>query len=131
MAALERERAIAIPLGILPTIESPRGLRLAAEIARASARVIGLQLGFADLLEPMGIARDSVFARDQIRLSLRLAAAETDLDCYDSAFPDFKNLIAYRRQLEAACALGFAGCSCIHPAQVEPANLAFTPTPQA
>ena len=41
IVALELERAITTPLGILPTIESPRGLRLAAEIARASARVIG------------------------------------------------------------------------------------------
>jgi citrate lyase beta subunit len=131
MAALELERAITTPLGILPTIESPRGLRLAVEIARASARVIGLQLGFADLLEPMGIAHDNAFARDQIRLMLRLAAAEANLDCYDPAFPDFQNLAAYQQQLDAARALGFAGSSCIHPAQVEPANATFTPTPEA
>jgi citrate lyase subunit beta/citryl-CoA lyase len=131
IAARELDRAITSPLGILPTIESPRGLRLAGEIARASARVIGLQIGFADLLEPLGIARDNAFARDQIRLLLRLAAAEADLDCYDSAFPDFRNLAAYQQQLDAARALGFAGGSCIHPAQVEPANLAFTPTSEA
>ncbi len=131
IAALELERGIATPLGILPTIESPRGLRLAVEIARASARVIGLQVGFADLLEPLGIARDNALARDQIRLMLRLAAAEADLDCYDSAFPDFRNLVAYQQQLDAARAVGFAGGSCIHPAQVEPANLAFTPAAEA
>jgi citrate lyase beta subunit len=61
---------------------------------------------------------------------LRLAAAEADLDCYDSAFPDFRNLTAYQQQLDAARALGFAGSSCIHPAQVEPANLTFAPTPE-
>ncbi len=131
IAALELERAIMTPLGILPTIESPRGLRLAVEIARASARVIGLQMGFADLLEPLGIARDHAFARDQIRLMLRLAAAEADLDCYDSAFPDFRNLAAYQQQLDAARALGFSGSSCIHPAQVEPANRTFTPSAEA
>jgi citrate lyase beta subunit len=130
IAALELERTITTPLGILPTIESPRGLRLAVEIARASARVIGLQMGFADLLEPLGIARDNAFARDQIRLMVRLAAAEANLDCYDSAFADFGNLAAYQQQLDAARALGFAGSSCIHPAQVEPANRTFTPTPE-
>jgi citrate lyase beta subunit len=128
IVALERERAITTPLGILPTVESPRGLRLAAEIARASARVIGLQMGFADLLEPMGIAPNNAFARDQIRLMLRLAAAEADRDCYDSAFPDFTDLAAYQQQLDAASALGFAGSSCIHPGQVEQANRTFTPT---
>jgi citrate lyase beta subunit len=131
IAALELERAIVTPLGILPTIESPRGLRLAAEIARASARLIGLQMGFADLLEPLGIARNNAFARDQIRLMLRLAAAEANLDCYDSAFPDFKNHAAYQQQLDGAHALGFAGSSCIHPGQVEQANRTFTPTPEA
>ncbi len=131
IAALELERAITAPLGILPTIESPRGLRLAVEIAQASVRVIGLQLGFADLLEPLGIARDNAFARDQIRLMLRLAAAEANLDCYDSAFPDFRNLAAYQEQLNSARVVGFAGISCIHPAQVEHANLAFTPSAEA
>jgi citrate lyase beta subunit len=131
ITALELERAIMSPLGILPTIESPRGLRVAAEIARASARVIGLQMGFADLLEPMGIARNNAYARDQIRLMLRLAAAEANLDCYDSAFPDFTNVAAYQQQLDAAHALGFAGGSCIHPGQVEQANRTFTPTPEA
>jgi citrate lyase beta subunit len=131
IAALELERTITAPLGILPTIESPCGLRLAVEIARASARVIGLQMGFADLLEPLGIAPDNAFARSQIRLMIRLAAAEANLDCYDSAFADFRNLAAYHWQLDAARALGFAGGSCIHPSQVEPANLTFTPTPEA
>jgi citrate lyase beta subunit len=128
IAPLELERGVTTPLGILPTIETPRGLRLAAEIACASTRVIGLQMGFADLLEPIGIAGNHVFARDQIRLMLRLAAAEANLDCYDSAFPDFKNPAAYQRQLDAARALGFAGSSCIHPNQVEQANRTFTPT---
>lgn len=131
ISALEWERGITTPLGILPTIESPRGLRLAGEIARASERVIGLQMGFADLLEPLGIARDNAFARGQIRLMLRLAAAEADLDCYESAFTDFKNLAAYQQELDAARALGFAGSSCIHPAQVGPANVTFTPTAEA
>jgi citrate lyase beta subunit len=130
IAPLELERGVTTPLGILPTVESPRGLRVAAEIARASARVVGLQMGFADLLEPMGIAHDNAFARDQIRLMLRLAAAEADLDCYDSAFPDFRNSAAYQQQLDAARALGFAGGSCIHPNQLEPANRTFTPTPE-
>ncbi len=34
-------------IGILANIESPKGLRLAYEIATADTRVIGLQLGFA------------------------------------------------------------------------------------
>ena len=128
IAALELDRAIGTPLGILPTIESPRGLRMAAEIALASPRIIGLQIGFADLLEPLGIPPGNITARNQIRLTVRLAAAEARLDCYDSAFPDFRNLTAYHQQLDAAHAFGFAGSSCIHPSQVAAANITFTLT---
>jgi citrate lyase subunit beta/citryl-CoA lyase len=124
----ETSRNLHTRVGILPTIESPRGLRLAAEIAHSSPRVIGLQLGFADLLEPLGIATDNVFARNQIRLTLRLAAAEAGVDCYDSAYASLKNLAGYESEMKAARSLGFAGASCIHPAQVSVTNLAFSPT---
>jgi citrate lyase subunit beta/citryl-CoA lyase len=56
LEVLERERGIARPLGILANIESPRGLRLAADIAMAHPRVIGLQIGYGDLFAPLGIA---------------------------------------------------------------------------
>lgn len=129
LAALESDRKIPAQLGILPTIESPRGLRLAFEIAQSSARIIGLQLGFADLLEPLNIARDNQFARNQIRLQLRLAAAEAGVDCYDSAFTDIRDSIGFENELQSARELGFAGASCIHPTQIPFANHAFTPTP--
>ena len=51
---LERAEAgngIDAPIRLLATIETPRGLRLAAEIASAHPRVAGLQLGLADLFE--------------------------------------------------------------------------------
>lgn len=55
IAALERAEAkagVAVPTPILANIETPRGLRLAAEIACAHPRVAGLQIGYGDLLEP-------------------------------------------------------------------------------
>jgi citrate lyase beta subunit len=115
-------------LGILPTIESARGLRLAAEIAQASPRIVGLQVGFADLLEPLGIAADNHNARNQIRLMLRLAAAEAGVDCYDSAFADFRNPDALQMHLDAGRGYGFAGASCIHPSQIAAVNRAYSPT---
>ena len=54
LARLEASRAISRPIGILANIETPRGVRLAAEIALADRRVIGLQIGFGDLFEPYG-----------------------------------------------------------------------------
>lgn len=131
IASLESSLGLSTQIGILPTIESPRGLRLAIEIALSSTRVIGLQLGYADLLEPLGITPDNQFARNQLRLSLRLAAAEAGVDCYDSAFPDFHNATGYAEHLAAAHAMGFAGSSCIHPSQIDATNRAFTPSAEA
>ena len=59
------------PIQILANIESPRGLRLAAEIAGAHGRVMGLQLGFADLLEPLGIDRHEPDVIRPLQLSVR------------------------------------------------------------
>jgi citrate lyase beta subunit len=128
---LEATRTNGYQLGILPTIETPRGLRNALEIAKASSRIIGLQIGFADLMEPLGISPDNLFARNQARWALRLAASEANLDCYDSAFPEYKDLAAFQQHLDAAYSFGFAGCSCIHPSQVGPTNATFTPSAEA
>ena len=131
LAELEGARELRRPIGILPTIETARGLRFASEIALSSRRVIGLQIGFADLFEPLGIPTDNQAARNQVRLMVRLAAAEADLDCYDSAFVSFKDAAGFERHLQAAIASGFAGTSCIHPSQIAAANRAFTPSDDA
>lgn len=125
---LERERGITRPIGILANIETPRGLRMAAEIALADERVIGLQLGFGDLFEPLAIER-SPAALLPVRLKVRFAAAEAGIDAYDGAFVAVSDGEAYRADAEAARALGLAGKSCVHPSQIAIANAVFFPRP--
>ena len=76
------------PTGVLANIESPKGFRLAAEIAAADQRVAGLQLGFGDLLEPLGIDRYNPAVILQFQLAVRLAAGEAGVLAYDSAFAE-------------------------------------------
>jgi citrate lyase subunit beta / citryl-CoA lyase len=114
---------------LLVNIETPRSLRRAADLAGAHPRVAGLQIGYADLLEPCGIARDDEAALAQIRVAVRLAAAEADLPAYDGAFAVVQEPEAFRAECEAARRHGFAGKTCIHPAQVGIANAAFLPRP--
>src|SRR6187455_924404 len=57
MAKVERKQKRVEPAGILANIESPRAYRLAAEIAAASPRVEGLQVGYGDLIEPLNVDR--------------------------------------------------------------------------
>ena len=125
---LERERNIEEPITILPTIESPRGLRLAHAIAESDPRITGLQLGFADLFEPLGIRRDDNIAAHQVRLQLRLAAGEAGVPCFDCAFPNFADTEGFTKEAATARSLGFAGKSCIHPSQVATSNRVFSPT---
>jgi citrate lyase subunit beta/citryl-CoA lyase len=128
LSKLERERDIARPIAILPTIESPRGLRLAYEVARVNARVAGLQLGLVDLFLTLGISAQDAAAAYHVRLQLRLAAGEAGVPCFDSAFPAFADAAGFAAEAAAARALGFAGKSCIHPSQVATANRIFSPT---
>jgi citrate lyase subunit beta/citryl-CoA lyase len=128
LSRLERERDLKEPIAILPTIETPRGLRLAKEIAESSPRVAGLQLGLADLFGSLGVRPDDADAAQQVRFRLRLAAAEAGLRCFDSAFSDFGNAEGFMREAAAARNLGFSGKSCIHPAQIAAANRMFSPS---
>jgi citrate lyase subunit beta/citryl-CoA lyase len=123
---LERENAVGHRVGILANIETPRGLRMAAEIALSHDRVVGLQLGFGDLFEPLAIER-SALALAPVRLAVRLAAAEAGIDAFDGAFVGVSDGEAFRLDAEAGRALGLAGKSCIHPSQIGIANRVFFP----
>jgi citrate lyase subunit beta / citryl-CoA lyase len=115
-------------VGILANIESPRALRLASEIATASPRVAGLQVGWADLLEPLNIDRGNSTAIESMQLTVRLAAGEAGIWAYDGAYPHIGDLDGFRREAEAARRLGYLGKSAIHPSQVSLANDVFQPT---
>ena len=123
----EQEREIKTPIRILANIESPRGLRLAADIAASHPRLMGLQLGFGDLFAPLGIDPADEAACHAVRLAVRLAAGESKIDAYDGAYTDLADPQGFRRSAAAAASLGYAGKTCIHPSQVELANEAFRP----
>lgn len=125
---LEAECGRTSPLQILANIESPRGLRMAAEIASAHPRLMGLQLGFADLLEPLGIDRHEPSIIRTIQLSIRLAAGEAGIAAFDAAYPSIKDGELYAAEARHARQLGFVGKSCIHPSQIDMANQAFLPS---
>ncbi len=125
---LEQQRVQRQPLAILANIESPRGLRFAADIASASPRVMGLQVGYGDLFEPLDIERRHAGALEYVQLAVRFAAGEAGIAAYDGAFPDIDDQKGFREEALRAKALGFRGKSCIHPVQIAVANDAFMPS---
>jgi citrate lyase subunit beta/citryl-CoA lyase len=130
VALLEKAEAangVARPIGLLANIETPRGLRLAAEIASAHPRVAGLQLGLADLFQPLGIDRRDPANVHATLYAMRMAAAEAGVFAWDAAFADIGDADGFRAEAGMARRLGYVGKSCIHPSQVALANLAFQP----
>ncbi|MGH7914136.1 MAG: HpcH/HpaI aldolase/citrate lyase family protein [Candidatus Binataceae bacterium] len=125
---LERTHGMSSSVRLLPTIETARGMRHASRIARADHRIVGLQLGLGDLLGSLGIDRSEQHAAYVCRLAVRFAAAEAAVAAYDAAFPGISDLDGFRIEARAARRLGYAGKSCIHPAQVQLANEVFRPT---
>lgn len=127
-AALEQAEAangVASPIGLLINIETPRGLRHAAELAAAHPRVAGLQLGLGDLFAPNGIARDPANVQATL-FAVKMAAAEAGVFACDGAWPDVADSDGFTAEATMAQKLGFIGKSCIHPRQVALANALFS-----
>jgi citrate lyase subunit beta/citryl-CoA lyase len=114
---------------ILVNIETPLGLRRAASLAGAHERVMGLQIGYADLLEPCGMDRRDEGVLSYVRMAVRMAAAEAGVDAYDAAFAAVNDADGFRQECLAARRQGYAGKSCIHPSQIAIANECFLPSP--
>lgn len=64
-------------------------------------------------------------------MQMVLAARAGGLDMLDGVSNDFRDLDGFARQCAEAAAMGFDGKTLIHPAQIEAANRAFAPTPEA
>ena len=110
---------------LILNIETPRGLTRASEIAAASDRVAGLQIGFNDLFEPLRIDRLDPGNVRAVLWQVRIAAAQADVFAYDGAWPWIDDEDGFRKEAEMACSMGFIGKSCIHPRQVAIANAVF------
>ncbi|HEU5393785.1 MAG TPA: CoA ester lyase, partial [Candidatus Methylomirabilis sp.] len=117
---------------LLLFIESARGLAAASAIARASRRVEALILGHADFCKDLGIrqARAGEGILLHIRCALVLAARAAGVEAIDTIYEALGDLEGLRAEAAQAAALGFAGKLALHPAQVEPIQAAFTPSPE-
>lgn len=128
MGRAEQANGVDSALGLLLNIEEPAALRNAHALASADPRVRGLQLGLADLFEPLGVARHDALAVHQAQFALRLAAGEAGVFAYDAAFADIADEAGFIAEAQQARNLGFIGKSCIHPRQIALANAAFRPS---
>lgn len=129
LEAAEAANGISRPISLLLNVETPAGLRRAAELAAAHPRVAGLQLGLADLFAVNGVARTPANVHAAL-FALKMAAAQAGVFAYDSAWPNVSDQDGFHTEAGLARDLGFLGKSCIHPKQVAWANAVFSVSEQ-
>lgn len=114
------------PIRLLALIETPAGLQAAGEIARASERLDGLILGYADLAASLGrsVDGDWRFAQETVLVAARAAG----IQAIDGPHLTIREDDGFRAAVAHARALGFDGKWAIHPAQLGALREAFTPT---
>ncbi|TPJ34851.1 CoA ester lyase [Mesorhizobium sp. B2-8-3] len=117
-------------------VETPKALLnigAIAELGRDPAsRLACFVAGTNDLVKATGILAtpDRRYLMPWL-MQLVLAARAGGLDVIDGVANDFRDLDALARECADGAAMGFDGKSLIHPAQIEPANHAFSPSPEA
>ncbi|WP_217577123.1 CoA ester lyase [Mesorhizobium sp. GbtcB19] len=117
-------------------VETPKALLnigAIAELGRDPAsRLACFVAGTNDLVKSTGVLAtpDRRYLMPWL-LQLVLAARAGGLDVIDGVANDFRDLDALAGECAEGAAMGFDGKSLIHPAQIEAANRAFSPSPEA
>jgi citrate lyase subunit beta/citryl-CoA lyase len=117
-------------------IETPKSLLnigAIAELGRdAASRLSCLVAGTNDLIAATGVLAtpDRRYLMPWL-MQMLLAARAGGLDIVDGVSNDFRDLEAFAAECTQAAAMGFDGKTLIHPAQIEPANKAFSPSEAA
>jgi citrate lyase subunit beta / citryl-CoA lyase len=134
---VETERGLERRVGIEPQIESARGLCFAERIAFAHERVESLTFGPADFAASIG---SPVLAIGEFKVGypghvwhyalsrIVVAAKAAGLVAIDGPYGNIDDSDGLRESAQLARILGCDGKWAIHPSQIEPLTLAFTPS---
>ncbi len=115
-------------------IETARSLFRLGEIAAASetSRLSLLVMGTNDLAKDMGAMLTPARTPFLGALGLAIAAARGwGIGILDGVYNDLEDDAGFTAQCRQAVEFGFDGKTLIHPRQVAPCNIAFSPSPEA
>jgi citrate lyase subunit beta/citryl-CoA lyase len=117
-----------VPPALIALIESPLGVTRAGDIA-ATGNVVGLAFGPEDYAIQAGLSPTPEALNLPYGL-LRLAASAQGIRMFGlpTSIADIADVDAWHAAIRRAAALGGDGALCIHPSQIEAANLGFSPT---
>ena len=115
-------------IAVIATLETPRGILNALQIADASPRLAAFFLGPGDYTMQTG-GRITPRVLEFPRQILVAAAGAVGAQALDAPYlADLRDVAATRQDAEAARELGFSGKVVFHPDQIAPVNDAFTPS---
>lgn len=130
------EAAVPEEVKLWAMVETPKALLnigAIAELGRDPAsRLVCFVAGTNDLVKETGVLAtpDRRYLVPWL-MQMVLAARAGGLDLLDGVFNDFRNGEEFAHECGEAAAMGFDGKTLIHPAQIETANAAFSPSPAA
>lgn len=119
--------AAALGIGLVPLIETPKGLRLAHEIGAAPG-VVAMMFGGGDLSAELGVTLAWEPLATARGLFL-LACAEAGVPAIDVPFLALDDEARLAEETARAKALGFAAKAAIHPKQIAAIHRVMRPTP--
>ncbi len=130
VSEVELRRGLAIGrTKFIALVETAAAWPQLAEIARASPRVVALNMGAEDFALDCGMepSAETLLLPKQQLVQAASAAGVLPLGLVDS-LADFGDLARFRAIVRRSRQFGFSGASCIHPAQVPVLNETFAPT---
>lgn len=115
-------------------VETPKALLNVGAIAELgrdpASRLSCFVAGTNDLAKETGVlvTEDRRYLVPWL-MQMVLSARAGGLDLLDGVYNDFRNADGFAKECAEGAAMGFDGKTLIHPAQIEAANAAFSPSP--
>jgi citrate lyase beta subunit len=140
LTAIEQSCGFARRIGIEAQIETAAGFLEIREIARSSPRLEALIFGPGDYAASMHMPSASIGEPDAhdaaypghrwhaVMHTIVAAARAYGLRAMDGPYAAFRDREGFARACGVARVMGFDGKQCIHPAQIDAVNAAFSPT---
>lgn len=115
--------------GLLPIVETARGLARIEEVVRSEG-VVAVTYGAGDFAVSVG-GDIRAYARNlYVKTRIVVTAAAYGVDAIDQVAFDLKDVDGFRAEALESKALGYVGKQVVHPQQVALANALFSPDPQ-
>ncbi len=115
--------------GLLPLVETPKGILNVYEIATSSPRVLGVNFGAEDYALEMGVTRTKEGAEIYYpRIVIGLTCHAANVLAIDCVYTDVRDKEGLLKETRSVRQMGFQGKMVIHPDQVDPVNQIFTPS---